>query len=355
MSARPYLLQLGLCIRKKVVCQSTDMILCIRKRAVFSAKEPCICQFICISCSLAFVFAKMSCDRVQIWFSVSAKGPYVPEKSPMYVNLSISLTAEPLHSQECRVSEYRYDSLYPQKSRVFRKRTLYKRALCINSSTSLTPWPLHSRNGRVSEFKYDRLNPQKSRIFRKTTLYKRALCVNSTTSLTAWPLHSQNGRVSEYKHDRVNPQKSRMFRNRALQLSNHLYALQRDLCVRVNGTCQNTYMTVHICKRVLFPAKRALFSVNRAWFSAKQALHMSDYWYGVATISRLLKIIGLFCRICSHLQGPFAKETYHFKEPTNRSQPIWSYISVLSKPVLTLHSYEIAWRICRICIPAKEP
>ena len=40
--------------------------------------------------------------------------------------------------------------------------------------------------------------------------------------------------------------------------------------------------------------------------------------YGVATISRLLKIIGLFCRIQSLLQGSFAKETYHCKEPTNQ-------------------------------------
>jgi len=32
--------------------------------------------------------------------------------------------------------------------------------------------------------------------------------------------------------------------------------------------------------------------------------------YGVATISRLLKIISLFCRISSLLQGSFAKETY---------------------------------------------
>ena len=44
--------------------------------------------------------------------------------------------------------------------------------------------------------------------------------------------------------------------------------------------------------------------------------------YGVATISRLLKIIRLFCRIPSLLQGSFAKETYNFKEPTNRSHPI---------------------------------
>ena len=44
--------------------------------------------------------------------------------------------------------------------------------------------------------------------------------------------------------------------------------------------------------------------------------------YGVATISRLLKIIGLFCRIQSLLWGSFAKETYNLKEPTNRSHSI---------------------------------
>jgi len=44
--------------------------------------------------------------------------------------------------------------------------------------------------------------------------------------------------------------------------------------------------------------------------------------YGMATISRLLNIIGLFCRSASLLQGSLAKETYNFKEPTNRSHPI---------------------------------
>jgi len=42
----------------------------------------------------------------------------------------------------------------------------------------------------------------------------------------------------------------------------------------------------------------------------------------VATVSRLFRIIGLFCRISSLLYGSFAKETYNFKEPTNRSHPI---------------------------------
>jgi len=44
--------------------------------------------------------------------------------------------------------------------------------------------------------------------------------------------------------------------------------------------------------------------------------------YGVATMSRRLKMIGLFGRISSLLEVSFAKETYNFKEPTNRSHPI---------------------------------
>ena len=42
--------------------------------------------------------------------------------------------------------------------------------------------------------------------------------------------------------------------------------------------------------------------------------------YGVATISRLLKIIGLFCRILSLLQGSFAKETYDFNQEENEEE-----------------------------------
>jgi len=44
--------------------------------------------------------------------------------------------------------------------------------------------------------------------------------------------------------------------------------------------------------------------------------------YGVATISRLLKITGLFCKKALQKRPIFCKETYDFKEPTNRSHPI---------------------------------
>jgi len=47
-----------------------------------------------------------------------------------------------------------------------------------------------------------------------------------------------------------------------------------------------------------------------------------DDWYGVASISRLLTITGLFCKRVLWKRWYSAKETYHFKEPTSRSHPI---------------------------------
>ena len=62
-----------------------------------------------------------------------------------------------------------------------------------------------------------------------------------------------------------------------------------------------------------------------AYFLTPYKLSMCRY--GVATVSRLLEIIGLFCRISSLLYGSFAKETYNIKEPTDRSHPIYKIYS----------------------------
>ena len=80
------------------------------------------------------------------------------------------------------------------------------------------------------------------------------------------------------------------------------------------------------CNMLYNPAKRTVNLVsgtNLSKFITVVDTHFcSMMLYGVASISRLLKIVGLACGIWSLLQGPFAKETYHFKEPTNRSHPI---------------------------------
>jgi len=55
----------------------------------------------------------------------------------------------------------------------------------------------------------------------------------------------------------------------------------------------------------------------------KESYHTarSHVAYGVATIRRLLKIIGVFCKRALQKRIHSAKETYNFKEPTNRSHP----------------------------------
>jgi len=60
-------------------------------------------------------------------------------------------------------------------------------------------------------------------------------------------------------------------------------------------------------------------------------------------ISRLLKIIGLSCRIFSLEYGSFAKETYNFKEPTHRSHPIAFLIenSILNSTMAELRPNEV--------------
>jgi len=53
-------------------------------------------------------------------------------------------------------------------------------------------------------------------------------------------------------------------------------------------------------------------------------------WGGVASYSRLLKIIGLFCKRDLEKRRYSAKETRHFKEPANRSHPMPGLLRVVS-------------------------
>jgi len=60
--------------------------------------------------------------------------------------------------------------------------------------------------------------------------------------------------------------------------------------------------------------------------TATRCLHtqrlLTSTYYGVATISRLLKSQGLFCKRALLKRRYSAKETYNFEESTNRSHPI---------------------------------
>ena len=47
-----------------------------------------------------------------------------------------------------------------------------------------------------------------------------------------------------------------------------------------------------------------------------------EFLFIIYLISRLLKIIGLFCKKALQNRRYSSKETYHFQEPANRSHPI---------------------------------
>jgi len=52
--------------------------------------------------------------------------------------------------------------------------------------------------------------------------------------------------------------------------------------------------------------------------------------YGVALVSRIDKMIGLFCKRALQKRRYSAKVTYNFIDPTDRSHPI-AYLSLLKK------------------------
>jgi len=68
--------------------------------------------------------------------------------------------------------------------------------------------------------------------------------------------------------------------------------------------------------------------------------HAFEYAYGAATISRLLKIIGLFYKRALQKRRYSAKETRNFKEPTNRSHPIRFHAEEYIRHSDTLHFVE---------------
>ena len=92
------------------------------------------------------------------------------------------------------------------------------------------------------------------------------------------------------------------------------------------------YIYIHIYIYI-YHITKALAPINMIAITRKKIMtnietNESEWRYGVATISRLLKMTGLFYRILSLLWVSFAKETYHFKEPTNRSHPRTRYYGV---------------------------
>ena len=75
-------------------------------------------------------------------------------------------------------------------------------------------------------------------------------------------------------------------------------------------------MQCHVC------AAMSCVWCNVTWCPhIKCVMHCPFTCIGRQRFNRLLKIIGIFCRILSLWWGSFANKTCNFKEPTHRSQP----------------------------------
>ena len=113
----------------------------------------------------------------------------------------------------------------------------------------------------------------------------------------------------------------------SLALMSDMTPLSISLSISLYFSLSGVYMCIYTLMSVYSTYNQLQIGWHRILTSflklcPRIRIRVSDY--GVATIGRLLKNIGLFCRISSLLWGSFAKETYHFKEPTNRSHPIQS-------------------------------
>jgi len=110
------------------------------------------------------------------------------------------------------------------------------------------------------------------------------------------------------------------------------------------------HISIHSGACVSIPARKSLhheLDVHRTRSLVDYFFEFPEvYVHGVATISRLLQIIGLFCKRVLQKRPIFPKERYNFKEPTNRSHSVCTYTVVcarwlLSENILTTNSISI--------------
>ena len=114
---------------------------------------------------------------------------------------------------------------------------------------------------------------------------------------------------------------------------NHLHKMCHLMChLMCMKNCHHGYIPESIHHHTIISVRS--ISTSCAIWCAEIFVNMITYVrshttiqcssYGVATMSRILKNIGLFCKRDLQKRPIFCKETYIFKHPTHRSHPIGS-------------------------------
>ena len=120
-------------------------------------------------------------------------------------------------------------------------------------------------------------------------------------------------------------------------MTSHGTQMWRGMWEYANSSCYTTHLKL-VCGFALssFYQTCHIYTDTPRVKSHRWMIHLTQIplWGGVATISRIDKIIVLFCRISSLLKVSFAEETYNLIDPTNCSHPIRVHVcSLLCSPL----------------------
>ena len=113
-------------------------------------------------------------------------------------------------------------------------------------------------------------------------------------------------------------------RNESCHTSGMSHVTHNRVMLHMNMSCHiwTCHATHQISSLLRAPAAtwRLSFQVEHL-----KSQRLSPFMHRGATISRLLKITGLFCKRALYKRLHSAKRTYNFKEPTDRSHPVVNY------------------------------
>jgi len=112
-----------------------------------------------------------------------------------------------------------------------------------------------------------------------------------------------------------------------------LWTYLTDVCVYNRRLLTRIQLrTIHLCDHVIKVISLASTVYSRiCWIRSLSRIYCIEslssceresFDYGVALVSRIDKIIGLFCKRALQKRQYSAKETYNFIDPTDRGHPI---------------------------------
>ena len=106
---------------------------------------------------------------------------------------------------------------------------------------------------------------------------------------------------------------------------------------------------LHMCQRICIYTYNYMVHGSSTWLDKCNKTNVFIHIDGVATMSRLLKIIGLVCKRDLQKRLYSAKEMYNLKEPNNRSHhiPRWDMAHPHDKTNVFIYIIHL---FCCICL-----